>query len=129
MRSAVISISMALLTACTSRSSVSVTSSGSRAGPDPSGCYALVFDQPQFAGDREYINGPRKYTTLTDLPFRANWHRRIRSVQAGPRASVIMWTNEGLRGQSQRVAPNASQAVLDQPLSGRVESLEVECAS
>ena len=87
-----------------------------------------MFDQPEFAGEREYINGPRKYTRLTDLPFRANWHRRIRSVQAGPRASVIMWATEGFRGQSQRLSPDASQAVLDQALNGRVESLEIVCA-
>ena len=119
---------MALLIACTSRAPIKSTG-GSLSAPDASGCYALVFEQPQFSGEREYLNGPRTYTTLMDLPFRANWHRRIRSVQAGPRASITLWSDEGFRGQSQRLSPNTSQPALDQRLSGRVESLEIACAS
>ena len=66
--------------------------------PHPGGCYVLVYEQARFMGAREYINGPGKYATLADLPFRANWRRRIRSAQVGPAASVTLWEDEQLSG-------------------------------
>ncbi|HEY6362649.1 MAG TPA: hypothetical protein VIX63_16170 [Vicinamibacterales bacterium] len=94
--------------------------------PHPGGCYVLVYEQPQFMGAREYINGPGKFATLADLPFRANWRRRIRSAQAGPAASVTLWGDESFRGASRRLVADARHAALD-ALSGQVESLEIEC--
>jgi hypothetical protein len=94
--------------------------------PDPGGCYVVVYEQPDFTGAREYINGPRSYATLGDLPFRSNWRRRIRSVHVGPTASVTMWGSEGFQGMPRRFPANAKQTTLE-ALSGRVESLDVEC--
>jgi hypothetical protein len=37
--------------------------------PDPGGCYVLVYDQPEFMGAREFINGPAKYSTLAHCHF------------------------------------------------------------
>ena len=95
--------------------------------PDPGGCYVLVYEQPQFMGAREFINGPVKYATLKDLPFRANWRRRIRSVQVGPTASVTIWEGERSQGASQTLSSDSRHSELSAPLSGRVQSLEIRC--
>jgi hypothetical protein len=96
--------------------------------PDPAGCYVLVYEGPQFSGSREYINGPRKYANLTDLPFRVNWRHRIRSVQVGTRALVTMWTDEAFRGVSQQLPRNSVHPVLTRGLDRETESLEITCA-
>lgn len=94
--------------------------------PHPGGCYVLVYEQPQFMGAREYINGPGRYATLADLPFRVDWRRRIRSAHVGPAASVTLWDNERFQGAARRLVAEARHPVLDE-LSGRVASLEIEC--
>ena len=84
--------------------------------PDPGGCYVIVYEQPQFGGAREFINGPVKYATLKNLPFRANWRRRIRSVQVGPTASVTIWEGEGSKGASQTLSSDSRHPELSEPL-------------
>jgi hypothetical protein len=94
---------------------------------DPGGCYALVYEHERFTGAREFINGPRRYASLGDLPFRANWRRRIRSIYVGPAASVTMWTEKGWEGASQTISADIKEPFLSKPLSGRVQSLEISC--
>ena len=96
--------------------------------PDPAGCFALVYEGMQFSGAREYINGPRKYPNLTDLPFRVNWRQRIRSVQVGTRAVVTVWTDEEFRGTSQQLPRDSVHPALARGLDREAESLEVACA-
>jgi len=96
--------------------------------PDPRGCYMLVYELPRFMGAREFINGPRKYPRLTDLPFQTNWRRRIRSAEVGAAASVVIWTGEGFQGTSQRLARDSSYPTLTEGVMGRVESLDIACA-
>ena len=115
------------LPACARRDAVAVGPPGSRMMPDPGGCYVLVYDQPEFMGVRQFLNGPRRYTSLRDLPSRANWRRRIRSAQVGPAASVTMWADEGFLGPSQVLPADTLQPALIDRLIGQVESLEVTC--
>lgn len=119
-------IAAVLLTNC-SRSLIT-PAEGSATMPDPGGCYVLVYDRPQFMGAHEFINGPRKYADMSDLPFRANWRRRIRSVEIGPRASVTMWTDAAFAGISQTFGPGTKHPALTDALSGQVGSIEVGCA-
>jgi hypothetical protein len=95
--------------------------------PSPNGCYVLVSDKEGLAGAREYINGPATLVALTELPFGSSWHRRIRSMRAGPRATATVWADQGFQGLSLRLAPNAEHLTLSAGLSGRIESLEVVC--
>ena len=74
-----------------------------------------------------YINGPAKFFALTELPFGSSWHRRIRSMRAGPRATATVWADEGFQGLSLRLAPNTEHLTLSAGLSGRIESLEIAC--
>ena len=95
--------------------------------PDPGGCYVLVYEEPNFMGPREFINGPGKHATLENLPFRANWQRRIRSVEVGPTASAAIWEGKGSQGTSQALSPDSRYAELSKPLNGRAQSLEIRC--
>jgi hypothetical protein len=97
--------------------------------PDPGGCYLLVYDRAQFMGSRQFINGPRKYATLADLPSRADWRHRIRSAEIGPRASVTLWADAVFQGTSQTFGPGTKHPLLPDALSGRVESMDVACAT
>jgi len=95
--------------------------------PSPNGCYVLVSDQQAFAGAREYINGPAKLFGLKEMPYGSNWHRRIRSVRSGPQATATVWADEGFQGASLRLSPDTEHRTLSVTLSGRVESLQIDC--
>jgi len=96
--------------------------------PDPTGCYIMVFDGPDFTGTREFINGPRRYPTLTRMPFGANWSQRIRSIQVGLRASVTLWADTTFRGSAQVLRRGSKQPmVLSDDLAEGVESLAITC--
>ena len=84
-------------------------------------------DKEEFAGTREYINGPATLSDLKDMPFGSNWHRRIRSVRTGAQATATVWADRGFQGPSLRLAPNTEQRMLSAALSGRIESLELAC--
>lgn len=111
--------------ACTPR--VDVRPLGSLTMPDPGGCYVLVYELPGFMGAREFINGPRKYPRLSDLPFRSNWRRRIQSAEVGGAASIVLWTGEGFQGTSQRWTPGSSHPTLPEGLTRRAEALDITC--
>ena len=117
----------AWLAACSSRTVETLGGIGTQTTPDPGGCYVLVYDGARFMGMREFINGPRKYPTLTDLPFRANWRQRIRSAEIGPRASVTMWVDAVFRGTSQTFEPGTKHPLLAEALNGQVESIDIAC--
>lgn len=110
------------------RSVTRAAGTGSRAMPDPTGCFVLVAEQPDLAGDREYISGPAQHGLLTDLPFSRNWRRRIRSAAVGSRALVTLWTGERLRGQSMTLRPDATYARLPANFDRAVQSLDIACA-
>ena len=50
--------------------------------PDPSGCYAIVYEQPNFQGAADVLNGPARLLQLTALAQTnyGNWANRIRSL-------------------------------------------------
>ena len=75
--------------------------------PSPDGCYLQVWDGPDFNGASEFINGPRGYEHLRDLPGRLSWKGRIRSVRVGPTARAIAWSDEGFEGRACCSPPTA----------------------
>jgi len=87
----------------------------------------MVFDQPDFSGNRDFINGPAKYLTLRSLPFGANWRQRIRSAQTGQAARVVFWTNEQLRGTALVLGPESRRPTLAVGMDARVQSMEIQC--
>lgn len=88
----------------------------------------LVFDQPRFAGAREFINGPAKHGSLKTLPFDQDWQRRIRSVQLGiGTVAATVWADEDFAGASVTLRPDREYPVFDTDLSGEIESLLITC--
>lgn len=100
---------------------------GRRTMPAPTGCYALIADESDLNGSREYINGPARHATLTELPFAANWHERIRSIELGPTATATVWTGERFGGSAMMLEANLRYPKLSPAFDRKVRSLEVSC--
>ena len=97
--------------------------------PNPDGCYLQVWDGPDFNGASEFINGPRRYEHLRDLPGRLSWKGRIRSVRVGPTARATAWSDEGFEGTSLLLTTDRPRAEGFATLPVDVESLDVRCAT
>ena len=95
--------------------------------PSVDGCFLRVWDAPQLAGLSDFINGPRDYPTLRDLPGGRLWNNRIRSAYAGPAATVTLWMDEDFRGASLTLQPDATYRLLPESVSGQAESMTVVC--
>ncbi len=97
--------------------------------PNPNGCYVMVFEQPEFSGSGDVLNGPGKWASLDGLrqTNHDGWRNRIRSLRTGHIATVTVYTDEGFNGESRRFGPDTSRAQVDASLSARIESLELTC--
>ena len=98
-----------------------------RTMPNPDGCYLLVWEQAQFLGASEYINGPRDYPNLRSLPNNRSWRNRIASVRVGPTADAMAFTDENFSGPSLRLAAGSNHSALPDGLIEEIESLRVGC--
>jgi hypothetical protein len=96
--------------------------------PNPEGCFVRVWEEERLTGASDFINGPRAYASLRDLPGGRNWQDRIRSVEVGPTATAFVWSNETFRGFNVRLAPGAQYPVLAKGLTADIESVAIECA-
>lgn len=101
--------------------------SGHLTMPHPEGCYVEVFDAAGFRGNRDFINGPVKHATLSELPGGGNWKRRVLSLKAGPAATVRAWAAEDFAGASLRLRPEQQAPTLSEAFSAKIESLQIEC--
>ncbi len=97
--------------------------------PSPDGCFVQVWDGPNFSGASDFINGPRVYPSLRDVPGGRRWDNRIRSVKVGPGGTVVVWTDEKLQGMSMRLLTDSDYPRLSEALDAQVESMEIECAT
>jgi hypothetical protein len=95
--------------------------------PDPAGCFIEVFAEEDFRGPREFLNGPAKYWHLKRLPFRQDWHERIRSLRVGPGATAQLWARQGFEGDALKFGPDRSHPRLLPEFSAKVASLQIAC--
>jgi hypothetical protein len=95
--------------------------------PSPDGCYVRVWDRPALAGTTDFINGPRRYNQLRDLPGGRSWSKRIKSLQLGPRAVALFYTEEEFRGKSVRLMPDGERGGFS-VVAGPIQSLDIRCA-
>ena len=114
---------MAAALSCTSGTSRYVT----KTMPSPNGCYVQVWDQPRFTGQSDFINGPREYEQLRDLPGRRNWDKRIRSISLGPAAVAVAWADERFEGRSMLITSDGRERGRFSALSVEVQSLVIRC--
>lgn len=96
--------------------------------PSPDGCFVQVWDGPGFRGVSEFINGPRRYEHLRDLPGRLSWKGRIRSLRLGPNASAIAWSSERFEGRNLPLTTDNRHADRFATLPVDVESLDIRCS-
>jgi hypothetical protein len=77
----------------------------------------------------DYINGPRTYPTLRDMPGGRLWQNRIRSAKVGPAATVGVWADEYFLGRSLRLQRDIDYPGLPDGLTAEIESIDVGCVS
>lgn len=97
--------------------------------PSPDGCFVQVWDAPQFRGAFDYLNGPRQYANLRDLPGGRLWNNRIRSVRVGPAANGTVYAQENFGGANLAMRREQSYGVLPPALSGAIASMTIDCLS
>ena len=97
--------------------------------PNPNGCYAFVYDRPDWQGARAVLNGPDKWSNLERVHLdNVDWRNRIRSIDVGPAATVTVYTDLRFMGRSRRLAPKSKLARLDGEINAQIESLDLTCA-
>jgi hypothetical protein len=96
--------------------------------PSPDGCYVQVWDEHQFAGRSDFVNGPRRYDHLRDLPGGVSWKNRIRSVTLGPNATLVAWTGERFEGDYLLMTSDARDRGRYPAVSVSLQSLEIRCS-
>ena len=97
--------------------------------PNPTGCFVQVWDRPRFEGVFDYINGPRDYPSLRDLPGGRAWSNRIWSAKVGPDATVLLFSDENAQGSSVTLRPDQEYRNLPEALAGKAKSATVRCTS
>jgi hypothetical protein len=112
------------LTGCATASSSLVRG---MTAPNPSGCYIQVFDAEQLRGGADFINGPSRYSSLSNLPNGADWNGRIRSLEVGPAATATIWTGPNRSGKSMDLHLDRPYPSLPADFSGKVRSMDLRC--
>jgi hypothetical protein len=97
--------------------------------PNPDGCFVQVWDQPDFRGVFDYINGPQHYPSLRDMPGGREWSNRILSAKVGPDATVMLYADENARGASITLRTDTEYRTLPLAFRATGESLTVACVS
>jgi hypothetical protein len=97
--------------------------------PNPDGCFVQVWDAPHFSGAADFVNGPRVYASLRDMPGTRRWDNRIRSVKVGPAGSAMIWTDEQFQGTSMRLLTDSEYPRLTDAMDAAIESMQIECVT
>jgi hypothetical protein len=97
--------------------------------PSPDGCFVQVWDDANFSGAFDYINGPRQYPSLRDMPGGRAWSRRIHSARTGPNTTATLFANENGRGAIMTLRADTEYPRLGSPLDGTAESMMISCSS
>ena len=97
--------------------------------PHPEGCYIQVWDAARFTGNSDFINGPRAYPVLREMPNGQRWHNRIVSLRVGPMATATVFTQENLQGPNLRLPARTDTPQLNDQFASRIVSLRIDCVS
>jgi hypothetical protein len=94
-----------------------------------SGCWATFFDERSFNGNSLTLVGPVDLKTL-DKGSAQQLKRDIKSVIAGPRATLVLYEKQFLSARSVGFQPDTREAGLMEKLGfgGRIESMQLRCA-
>jgi hypothetical protein len=95
--------------------------------PNPEGCFVQVWDGPRHTGITDYVNGPKAWPNLRDMPGARVWANRIRSMKTGVTARAIVYAGENFEDANIRLVPDRDYPVLPEAISGRIASMNIEC--
>lgn len=112
------------LVACSARSSGMYSF---RTAPNPNGCYAQVFPEEEFRGPGDYVNGPGRYASMSDLKADGRWRSGVRSVRTGPATTITLWSEQSYRGPFVRLGPDQGNARIIHALNTAAASLQISC--
>jgi hypothetical protein len=101
---------------------------------DCADCWVHVFDDKNYdvTDDNHKICGPGKWPNLRNLigAAKISWGDEIESFKLGPRATVIVWSNENYTGESVTFNPGSTIPSLkasNPTLSDNISSIEIRC--
>ena len=95
--------------------------------PSPDGCFVQVWNRPGFAGNSDFINGPRQYPHLRDLPGQRSWRDRIASLRLGPGVSAVAWSQEHFAGANAVLTTDSVERGAFAAVPLQVQSLDIRC--
>ena len=97
-------------------------------------CWVHVFDDKNYdvTDDNHMICGPGKWANLRNLSgaVKPIWGDEIESLKVGPKATVIVWTDENYAGMTQTYSPGSAIPSLKATtpgLSDNISSIEIKC--
>ena len=96
-----------------------------RTMPNPEGCFLQVWDGSQYGGVSDFINGPREYPNLREMPNNRTWRNRIASLRVGPQANATAFTDENFQGTRMTFEADTNHALLPENVSAQIESLRI----
>jgi opacity protein-like surface antigen len=79
--------------------------SASKAYAADKNCWVEVFEDAQYGGKHQLIEGATELTDLTNVNGN-NWNKRIHSLKVGPTAKVTVYQNPGFELTVPQVAKN-----------------------
>ncbi len=93
------------------------------------GCWARLYAQDGFRGDRFTLIGPVAMTNLRG-PFGQDWENKIESIETGPRAAVTLYANENFKDRSAQVAADKKVPDMSEKagLFDHFKSLRIDCS-
>jgi hypothetical protein len=99
--------------------------------PNPNGCYAIIYERPDFSGAADMLNGPVRLATLERMPQTnyPDWESRIRSLRVGRAATLTVYTESGFRGSNRQFTSDSELPRLDESVSGQIKSLQLVCVA
>lgn len=95
-----------------------------------SGCWATFYDERNFNGDSLTLVGPVVLETL-DKGSARQLKRDIKSVETGPRATLLVYQKQLLSSRSVGFTPGSREGGLAEKLGfgGRIESMRLDCSN
>lgn len=70
------------------------------------GCWVKLYDKKNYQGDSMLLVGPVNLAQMIG-PFGHNWENKVRSIESGPNANVIIYDNRNFRDEDRFIDVNS----------------------
>jgi hypothetical protein len=69
------------------------------------GCWVKLYDKKNYQGDSLLLVGPINLPQMLG-PFGNNWENKVRSLETGPKANLIIYDNRNFRDEDKFIDPD-----------------------